>query len=473
MRNALTFASTVSRQVGKLSLALMVALAATPAVAQVAAPWLEFTGPASGWVEVPDSPALNPTSAITIEAWVYLRSEAVYGISGCCGAIVGKGFAQGYAFELSSVGTWLRFYATGSATSVLSEGDVEVGRWNHVAVTYDGTTTRFYVNGNDAGTSTDMSGPVLVSNYPLTIGHDTGFDGTPDGFIDEVRLWNIARSRADIVATMGLALNAPQAGLVAVWHLDGDGSDAVGGHDGSLVGGARFTGGTAPGCPFEAFVPAGGHLPGVPPTQWVTDMSLLNLATSTGDVTVQLLPRDRDNSAPASFATSIPPRASLRLPDVVLSRFGEANLAAAFRICSNVQLLVASRTYNQAASGTFGQGIPGETRSAAVSTDGEPRYLTGLHENSAYRTNVGFTNTANVQATAIVELFDADGTELGSKSYVVPPYGTIQRNRMFTEVTTMAVTSGSLRVTATGGAVLVYASVVDSVTGDPTYMLAR
>ena len=66
MRDVSSCGGLVSRQVGTLSILLAAVLAAAaPGSAQVAAPWLEFTGPASGWLEVPESSALNPTSAIT------------------------------------------------------------------------------------------------------------------------------------------------------------------------------------------------------------------------------------------------------------------------------------------------------------------------------------------------------------------------------------------------------------------------
>jgi len=469
-------AGTPTRTWRALRLAGLASAAVTLAVtarAQVAAPWLSFTGPGGGSVEVPHAAALNPGSALTIEAWVYLRSAAVYGISGSCPSIVGKNFASGWALFFGCGTTNLRFYARGSASSVLSTGSVAIGEWTHVAATYDGTTTRFFIDGSDAGSSTTLSGPIQASSYPLRIGNDTSFDASPDGSIDEVRLWSVARSQAEIAATMGAAIDAPRAGLVAVWHLDGNGNDAVGGHHGTVIGDARFDSGTEQGCPFELFVPTGGHLPGVGSTQWVTDLSLFNRGTATADTTVYLLPRDRDNSEADSFTASIPRDASLALPDLVLARFGESNLAAALRICSNVELLAASRTYNKATTGTFGQGILGETRDAAVSAASGPRHLTGLFENASFRTNVGFANTAEGEAEVHVEYLGPDGIALGTRNYTVPPYGHIQRTRAFRDVTVGEVASGSVRVTAVRGAVLVYASVIDGATGDPSYMLAR
>src|ERR1700732_4902076 len=50
-------------------------------------------GASNGWLQIPDSPALNPTSAITIEAWVrYTQPTA----NAPCRSIVGKDYTHAY-----------------------------------------------------------------------------------------------------------------------------------------------------------------------------------------------------------------------------------------------------------------------------------------------------------------------------------------------------------------------------------------
>ena len=52
-------------------LALLLSLVfAGAAQAQPFGAWLTLSGPTSGYIQVPSSPDLNPTSAITVEAWV-------------------------------------------------------------------------------------------------------------------------------------------------------------------------------------------------------------------------------------------------------------------------------------------------------------------------------------------------------------------------------------------------------------------
>jgi hypothetical protein len=81
--------------------------------------------------------------------------------------------------------------------------------WNHVAVSVDGSSVRFYVNGR-LESSYPCFGRVRASRAPLTIGnfldatYDTGemvwyrgFEGTGfSGMIDEVRISTIERARA-------------------------------------------------------------------------------------------------------------------------------------------------------------------------------------------------------------------------------------------------------------------------------------
>jgi hypothetical protein len=122
-------------------------------------------------------------------------------------------------------------------------------QWIHFAMVYDQTAVTLYVNGNF------MAGMVGSQRMPpgggmlatvrtmLTIG------GNPrgayfNGAIDEFRMWNVARSQADIMATMGTKLVGNEDGLVGYWKFDdGTGTTAKDSvttaghtaHDGTLM----------------------------------------------------------------------------------------------------------------------------------------------------------------------------------------------------------------------------------------------
>src|SRR5262249_38964925 len=81
--------------------------------------------------------------------------------------------------------------------------------WTHLAETYDGTALRLYVNGAPAGTQA-LSGSLLTSANPLQIGGDSIFGQYFAGLIDEVRVYNVALSAAQIQADMNTPIGLPQ-----------------------------------------------------------------------------------------------------------------------------------------------------------------------------------------------------------------------------------------------------------------------
>jgi hypothetical protein len=222
-----------SRLVGiRLAFGLGVALAAvSPILAQPFGAFLTLTG-ASGYVEIPYSAALNPTSAFTFEAWVSV-TDANGGTG--CSSIAGNGWTQ--AWWVGICGTTLRSYLKGSTSN--HDGGTLNSNWNHIAVTFDGTNRRHYIDGEIVGTFPE-TGPLTTSTSAMRIGSDVSWQFTPSGAIDEVRLWNVARTTDQIRNTINVPLSAATPGLVAVWSLDGSGTDALGAHNGARTGAGGF-----------------------------------------------------------------------------------------------------------------------------------------------------------------------------------------------------------------------------------------
>lgn len=185
-------------------------------------------------LRVPDEPALSPRQALTIELWLKRRRATG------CSALLSKGRAGGWWFGVCDgrlrfgVGT---LSADGGA--VLAEG-----RWQHAAVTFDGATATFAVDGVLDRTAV-LRLPLERATSPLVIGADAAPGSVFAGGIDHVRLWSIARSVADIRADRFATLSA-RSGLVAQWPLDGDGRDLAGGHDGDAATGAYSFDGALP-----------------------------------------------------------------------------------------------------------------------------------------------------------------------------------------------------------------------------------
>ncbi len=179
-------------------------------------------------VVVPDAPSLDITTALTMEAWIYPTGPGGGGVEG--GEIINKEnayeiarFADGtIRYALMKNGGWI-WVNTGCVAPL--------GQWTHVALAWDNATqqVRVYCNGSLAYTGT-FAGPVDVSTYPLRIGRRQFQGGSAfAGVIDEVLLWNVARTQAQIQTDMmsrAPAANVP--GLVGSWTFDeGAGTTAV------------------------------------------------------------------------------------------------------------------------------------------------------------------------------------------------------------------------------------------------------
>lgn len=222
--------------------------AAVELQAQPFGSWMSLSGtaPRNGYVEIPHDSALDPSSELTIEAWVAFDTGDLE--SGDCQSIAGKNWRQSWWIgQCRTLGRpTLRSYLQGTN---FDAGVLSRGIWTHVAVTYDGSRRRHYINGELAA-QVDQSGELPGSTDPMRIGSDVEWPFSPKGKIDEVRLWRVARTMEQIRANLNVRITTAQPGLVGVWALDGDGHDALGAHSGAAGGtGMTFeSAATSPGC---------------------------------------------------------------------------------------------------------------------------------------------------------------------------------------------------------------------------------
>ena len=128
------------------------------------------------------------------------------------------------------------------------------GTWYHAAATYDGATFRVYLNGVQENAAAVAGGPGTGSTHPAALGTALDTTGATGGFfngvLDEVRIWNVARSAAEIAAARNLELTSGT-GLTARYGLNEGtgtavGNSVVGGVNGLAVNGPTWV----PGAPF-------------------------------------------------------------------------------------------------------------------------------------------------------------------------------------------------------------------------------
>jgi hypothetical protein len=190
---------------------------------------------------------------------------------------------------------------------------------------------------------------------------------------------------------------------------------------------------------------------------------------------VGLLERDRGNPDPVEVTLSVGPGQSARFVDVLDGLFGFDG-AAALRVERGAgELVVASRTYNQGAAGTYGQSVPFESRGRLFGPD-RPARLIQLERSddpgTGFRTNIGVVSLAEVRTDVALDLFTAAGAALGSMLLRLEPYEYRQITDVFAWVGASTVEDGFavLRGTSNNALFACYASVVDNVTGDPVYI---
>jgi len=95
-----------------------------------------------------------------------------------------------------------------------------VNTWTHVAATYDGSYMRIYIN----GVCTDSIAKTIsfsnASSNNLVIGDNSQMGRNFAGLIDEVRIWNVARTKVEIQAGMNTEFCGGAAGLRAYYKFN-------------------------------------------------------------------------------------------------------------------------------------------------------------------------------------------------------------------------------------------------------------
>ena len=199
------------------------------------------------------------TDTFTIEFWVnptglrQITSEAITGISGTANQryaiapLNGEVFlgSRDQAYAGVSVGTngISVFEHSGSYLPSLLVHNTTLSGWNHVAVVYQDKTPSLYLNGEFI--KTGLTSTKIV--HPNGQMGDIANYGVFQGSLDEVRIWDKAKTQPEIQADINRQLTGNEAQLVGYWQLDeGSGTVATdlssGGNDGT-INGATWTDG--------------------------------------------------------------------------------------------------------------------------------------------------------------------------------------------------------------------------------------
>ena len=189
-----------------------------------------------GWSRFYNDQSSNVTShgtnglqlnALTLEVWTKVQSADTYDGVVAYGEAVG-GNESGYGFVYYN-GLWRFFLVTENMTENAWESNpatsIQNGVWTHLAGTYDGQVIKIYKNGIAVDSlNLNQTGNVDYAHVSLTqffIGkfkNDASFNYF-HGQVSEVRVWNYARSQAEISGFRSWTLNGDETGLVSYWKM--------------------------------------------------------------------------------------------------------------------------------------------------------------------------------------------------------------------------------------------------------------
>ncbi len=193
---------------------------------------LRFPSPGvnTNYVSVPHNAGMVGFQNITIEAWVKTGSNTAQNI------ILNKGISSfDYQFGIVPFTNNPYFRAQGIIIQATTM-NVIPNVWTHLAVTYDGSTVKFYKDGLMGFSQASVS-PLGSSTNEMTIGR--GVNDPFAGNIEELRLWTVARTQGAIDSNKCRKYPSSfssTAGLRALWHFDSTAVDSISSFNGTLQG---------------------------------------------------------------------------------------------------------------------------------------------------------------------------------------------------------------------------------------------
>jgi len=177
---------------------------------------LQFNGTDS-YVVCEDDSSLNIEQSITVEAWIYPFDW--YGNRRILQKEINDNqyrfLAEGeFKFDV-------RYVNNGEITAPLPS----TNEWHHVAGVYDyeSSIMQLFIDGEKVAENLNVTGMINTSTDPLYIG--TKFPGAPsgdyfNGIIDEIRIWSLARTEAEIQEYLNQELIGTEQGLEGYWQFN-------------------------------------------------------------------------------------------------------------------------------------------------------------------------------------------------------------------------------------------------------------
>lgn len=188
----------------------------------------------------------------SIQAWVWTSGTGNYAFAGKMNGTPFTGWSVhvwNTAVYFVLINTW-----SSNAMEVYAPGAAPLSNWNHILVTYDGTSTaagvKIYVNGSlktNTVTYDSLSATILnAADMYLGARSATGSTLNLNGQMCEFAMWDKVLSAAEVAEAYGdkepvNLMDLSTAGNLLCWHRMGEGDvyptlrEAVGGFDGTMT----------------------------------------------------------------------------------------------------------------------------------------------------------------------------------------------------------------------------------------------
>jgi len=248
-------------------------------------------------------------TTLTVEALIY--STSVANTLPNSGNVVSKHTVPSDAnYLLRPKGFYINTN-NGFASVEINTALMQLNKWYHIAGTYDGVTLRYYINGcliNEVS----HTGTLFQNDHVTTIGNQNFNYSEPfRGKIDEVRIWNVARTEDQLLNNM-LNIAPNSLGLVGYYTFDtGYANQSTNGTPSDFDGSHLSTGESVTTVDIDQeTMPMGLHFE----PEYIQINSLTCHNSNDGKIAIINLPQDVANDAkytvvlaPTDGSPSIPP----------------------------------------------------------------------------------------------------------------------------------------------------------------------
>ena len=157
------------------------------------------------------------TGNYTVEAWIYVTPNTHYN------TILGKynGNVAGTLYLGGTADNKLMAERESTPWSLTSTNYIPDNIWTHVAMTYDGTNLKIYINGalelsGTFGAVASNAQEVLIGAKKLSSNPVDFFEGS----IGDIRIWNTARTAAELQQYMYAILSGTETGLIGYFDFN-------------------------------------------------------------------------------------------------------------------------------------------------------------------------------------------------------------------------------------------------------------